>query len=79
MSDFEKVYEAKAAFVHDQLGPLILAATRGVCCVIGYEREAGRETVLLHYKDEPLAVDVTCDSEWAITKDVMRMVSRWYD
>ena len=73
-------YGKKELFVQEELTALLRDATGGWVTECWYERKLGRETV--HVKtqgNEPLEVDVTADSLWAIARDVMSAVAERYE
>ena len=77
--DNEKVYQEKANFVANELSALLRAATGGFIERCMYEHlPYGSEVVHVFTSTQPFSVNVTCDSLYAIVKDVVRELSDRY-
>ena len=74
----EEVYEEKRLFVENELTDMLRAATGGWVERCEYERVGCDETVHVFQSIQPIGVNVTADSPWAIAKDVMRALSELY-
>lgn len=75
----EQVYKEKADFVADELTAMLRAATRGFVERCEYEHcSSGAEVVHVFTSTQPFGVNVTCDSLYAIAKDVMRALADRY-
>lgn len=74
----DEVYEEKRLFVKNELTDMLRAATGGWVERCEYEREGCRETVHVFQSIQPIGVDVTADSPWAIAKDVLRALYKLY-
>jgi len=84
LGDFEHGSEPfeKASFVACELAEMIKAATGSMVDDVYYIRREpdGEERVVLLLSAAPRReVNVTCDSLWAIAKDVMRAVAEIYE
>ena len=75
----ENYYEEKARFVRGELTGMLRVATRGAITGLEYEKKGPVELVHVLTVTQPFAVDVTADSLWAISKDVMKAVSKRYE
>lgn len=73
--------QRKQRFVERRLGPMLADATDGWVTTCAYGAWRDEEFVTVHnWGYEPvLQVDVSCDSRWAILKDVMRAVAARYE
>ena len=80
--DWDEVAGRKADFVSRLLAPMLREATHGVILDAAYKHDGpDSEHVALMVRGElkPVKVNVHMDSEWAIVKDVMRVVADWYE
>lgn len=71
--------QAKQRFVERRLGPMLQAATDGFVSGCSYYTWGANEEVLVTTEGKIIAVNVTCDSKWAVAKDVMRAVANRFD
>lgn len=74
----------KRRFVQEELTGMLRTATGGLAAECFYEHDGADEVVKVLYgqrrgEREVISVNVTCDSLWAIAKDVMRAVARRYE
>ena len=79
MSRMSSEQQAKQRFVERKLGPMLVAATDGFVSGCSYSTWGAEEEVLVTAGGKLFAVNVTCDSPWAIVKDVMRAVAGRYE
>ena len=75
---------AKMRFVEDELTPMLKAATDGYVYTCWYEADGDDELVKVAVKPpaapvEAFPVNVSCDSLWALAKDVMRAVAERFE
>lgn len=71
----------KKRFAERLLGPMLAEATKGLVKGLEYGARRDDEWVEVAYSLPPWTqrVDVSCDSKWAIAKDVMRAVAKRYE
>lgn len=74
----------KRVFVVGELASMLRSALRGAWLIsIDYGFDGANEFVTIEYMAadgrRETYVNVTCDSKWAIAKDVMKAVSELYD
>lgn len=83
MSMKEEVHKEKSEFVAHELAEMLKSATRGDVKECRYEVNGEYEIVNVYAGQEPVVpafvVNVTCDSLWAIAKDVMKAVAKFYE
>lgn len=72
--------DAKACFVENELADLLIAATRGYVRTCEYFTSSGGEFVIVTAYSATdrgdFLVNITGDSLWVITKDVMKAVAK---
>lgn len=71
--------QAKQRFVERKLGPMLEAATNGFVSGCSYSTWGAVEEVLVTTGEKLFVVDVTCDSKWAMAKDVMKVVGKKFE
>lgn len=74
----------KQLFVTGPLTTLLIAATGGFVDYLGYEAHGDDEVVHVTVRpsvavNDTFSVNVSCDSKWAIAKDVMAAVAKRYE
>ena len=71
----------KKRFVERQLAPMLAEATKGFVKGLAYGARRDDEWVDVEYTLPPWddRVNVSCDSKWAIVKDVMGAVAERYE
>ena len=79
MTKMSAEQQAKQRFVERKLGPMLMAATGGFVTGCSYSTWGANEEVLVTAAGKLFAVNVTCDSQWAIAKDVMRAVGTRFE
>lgn len=75
---------AKRRFVQEELTAVLHAATNGCVGECWYECDGVTETVKVSYRpalreEEVITVNVTGDSRWSVTKDVMKAVAKRFE